>query len=192
MRYGTHSRGARGRARTDATAHHGRLWPRFRTLSASTARCASNAPPHAVLRPSVPPHAASPYRPLQRIIMERPTFAHSLGAHDARLRFESSCAFERRRFDGVALTRLRLDFLGRGRRQSLYVLQDDTTRTGGFRAAQGHQPGASRSSEELAANFGSVAKVEEDLGIGTFSHERAFRKARKGLGALRMHWARAT
>ena len=29
-----------------------------------------------------------------------------------------------------------------------------------------------------------MAKVEEDLGIGTFSHERAFRKERKGLGAL--------
>ena len=65
--YGTHSRGARGRARTDATAHHGRLWPRFWTLSASTARCASNAPPHTVLRPSVPPHAASAYRPLQHM-----------------------------------------------------------------------------------------------------------------------------
>ena len=45
------SRGARGRARIAADAHHGRLWGRSAAPSASTSRGASNAPPGSVLQP---------------------------------------------------------------------------------------------------------------------------------------------
>ena len=67
MRYGTHSRGAQGRARIGAAAHHGRLWACFLALSASTARRASNAPSAEVLRPPGPLPSAAAYRPLQHM-----------------------------------------------------------------------------------------------------------------------------
>ena len=49
------SRGARGRARIAADAHHGRLLGRSAALSASPARAASHAPRHTPLQPQAGP-----------------------------------------------------------------------------------------------------------------------------------------
>ena len=42
------------------------------------------------------------------------------------------CTFDRRMLNGAGTYLAMRKFLGRGRRQDLCVLQDDTTRTGGF------------------------------------------------------------
>ena len=66
------SRGARGRARIAANAHHGRLLGRPAALSASPGRVTSGAPRGIPLRPQAEPRAASARLPMAASATPRP------------------------------------------------------------------------------------------------------------------------